>query len=195
MYSSSTTTWWTYRALSRLRAAGTSSARRPRRGSPSPTMTSRHPNRRRAAAEASSRDRCSSWRASSWADDAETSEPRKRNQLPRGNKKPGARPGFSCSSPALPEGEGAKVFDDRALLQTLDAGRQRALVASGLVAVDHVLVDQRIHQRLRFLEGGHGIGLVAGGEGIVDLAQGGTHARTQRHVAVTVGLCSTGGFF
>ena len=68
-------------------------------------------------------------------------------------------------------------------------------MASGLVAMDDVLVDQRVHQRLGFLQGGHGFGLVAGGQRVVDLAQGGTHARTQRHVAGAVGLSSTGGFF
>src|SRR5688500_4735184 len=81
------------------------------------------------------------------------------------------------------------------LLEGLDAGRQRALVARGLVAMDDVLVDQRVDQRLRVLEGGGGIGLLAGGEGVVDLAQGRAHARTQRDVASAVGFSSTGGFF
>src|SRR6185436_13453349 len=88
------------------------------------------------------------------------------------NKKPGARPGFSCSA-------SAKTPEDLIVLvllpggrQRLDAGRQCALVARGLVAVNDVLVHQRIHQRLGFLEGGHRVGLVTGGEGIVDLAQG-----------------------
>src|ERR1044072_4181387 len=79
--------------------------------------------------------------------------------------------------------------------QGLDAGRQGSLVASSLVAMNDVLVHQRVDHRLGFLEGSHGIGLVAGGEGVVDLAQGSAHARTQRAVAVAVGLSSTCGFF
>src|SRR5688572_6313104 len=66
--------------------------------------------------------------------------------------------------------------------QRLDACGEGALVASGLVAVDDVLVDQRIDHRLRVLEGGGGIGLLAGGERVVDFAQGRTHARAKRDV-------------
>src|SRR5262245_61402836 len=102
-----------------------------------------------------------------------------------------ARPGSSCSaSRRTPE-----VLIVLLGGQRLDTRGQGALVARGLVAMDDVLVDQRVDHRLGFLERLHGIGLVAGGEGVVDLAQRRAHTRTQRDVTRAVGLSSTGGFF
>src|SRR4029079_14809262 len=74
-------------------------------------------------------------------------------------------------------------------------GRQGALVARGLVAMNDVLVDQRVDDRLGVLEGGRGIGLVAGGDSVDDFPQRRAHACAERHVAIAVRFSSTGGFF
>lgn len=76
-----------------------------------------------------------------------------------------------------------------------DARREPALVPSCLVAVDDLLVHQRVDDRDGFLIACLGGLLVTRGDRGGDLANDGAHARTQREVSRAMLLGLVSGFF
>ncbi|CAM2194260.1 protein of unknown function [Paraburkholderia kururiensis] len=70
----------------------------------------------------------------------------------------------------------------RACLQRLDGGSEAALVTSGLVLVNDLLVGNDVHRLCRCLEDLGGLGLVAGFDCLANGLDGGTELRAQRRV-------------
>ena len=83
----------------------------------------------------------------------------------------------------------------RGLGHCADARGEPALVPVGLVAMNDLLVDQRVDDRDGLAVAGTGGFLVATFDGGSDLADGTAHARTKGNIACAVLLSLFGGFF